>query len=79
MVVAYYKDAITAIKKVRKKLINERAAKPVKNQPKAKPVRQPKPPKKSRKEIEQENEYEKLVQRVKKFKEDKLQQQMAGR
>ena len=42
----------------------------------AKPVRQPKPPKKSRKEIEQENEYEKLVQRVKKFKEDKLQQQM---
>ena len=31
MVVAYYKDAITAIKKVRKKLINESAAKPVKN------------------------------------------------
>ena len=76
MVLAYNKDAITAIKKLRKNLVNEPKVKPVKNEAKAKPVREPKPPKKSRKEIEQENEYQKLVQRVEKFKEDKLQQQM---
>lgn len=76
MVLAYNKDAITAIKKLRKNLVNEPKVKSVKNEAKAKPVREPKPPKKKRKEIEQENEYQKLVQRVEKFKEDKLQQQM---
>lgn len=76
MVLAYNKNAITAIKNLRKNLVNEPKAKPVKNEPKAKPVCEPKPSKKSRKEIEQGSEYQKLVQRVEKFKEDKLQQQM---
>lgn len=76
MVLAYNKNAITAIKQLRKNLVNKLKAKPVTNEPKAKPVREPKPSKKSRKEIEQGSEYQKLVQRVEKFKEDKLQQQM---
>ena len=57
MILAYNKNAITAIKQFRKNLVNKLKAKPVKNEPKAKPVREPKPSKKSRKEIEQGSEY----------------------
>lgn len=51
MVLAYNKDAITAIKKLRKNLVNEPKVKPVKNEAKAKPVREPKPPKKKEKKL----------------------------
>lgn len=87
MVVAANKEAIHKIKKLRKKLQNEpedKLNKPVKIETEAKPVtatpnipvNEPSPPKKSSKEIEQENEYEKLVQRIAQIKDDKLQQQL---
>ena len=92
LVVSANKNAIRKIKRLQKKLANEPEAKPkksVKIEPEAKPNIPENEPeaksnisknefksKKSRREQEQENEYERLVKRIAQMKDDKLQQNM---